>query len=67
MNWDQVASNWVQLSEKVKEKWGKFTDYELTLIAGKRKQLAGLIQSHYRVAKNQAEKDADEFARSLSN
>ncbi len=66
MNWDQIAGNWKQLTGKAKEKWGMLTDDELTAIAGKREQLAGSIQKHYGVAKEQAEKEADEFAKTLS-
>jgi len=67
MNWDQIAGNWKQLSGKVKEKWGKFTDDELIVITGKRDQLAGSLQKHYGIAKEQAENDADEFAKNLSS
>ena len=66
MNWEQIAGNWKQLTGKVKEKWGMLTDDDVTAIAGKRDQLAGSIQKHYGVAKEQAEKEADEFAKSLS-
>lgn len=45
---------------------GKFTEDDLTTIAGKRDLLAGSIQQHDGIAKEQAEKDADEFAKSLS-
>ena len=39
MNWDRIAGDWKQLTGKVKEKWGKLTDDDLTTIAGKRDQL----------------------------
>ena len=66
MNWDQIAGNWKQLTGKVKAKWGILTDDDLTATAGKREELAGLIQKHYGVAKEQAEKEADDFAKALS-
>ena len=65
MNWDQVAGNWKQLTGKLKEKWGKLTDDDLTAVAGKRDQLAGLLQERYGLQKVQAELQADEFAKSL--
>ena len=61
MNWDQVAGNWKQVTGKVKEKWGKLTDDDLTTIAGKRDQLSGMLQTKYGYAKEQAEKELDEF------
>ena len=67
MNWDQVEGNWKQMTGKVKEKWGKLTDNELTTIAGKRDQLAGLLQEKYGYAKEHAERELDEFARQLKS
>ena len=65
MNWDLIAGDWKQFTGKVKEKWGKLTDNDLTTIAGKRDQLAGLLQQRYGYAKDQVEKELDEFSRSL--
>jgi uncharacterized protein YjbJ (UPF0337 family) len=65
MNWDQISGNWKQLKGKVKEKWGKLTDNDLTTIEGKRDQLAGKLQERYGYAKEQAEKELDEFSRAL--
>ena len=62
---DQIAGNWKQVKGTVKEKWGKLTDDDLTTIAGKRDQLAGLLQEKYGYEKEQAEKELDEFLRSL--
>ncbi len=65
MNWDQIKGNWKQVTGKVKEKWGKLTDDDLTTIAGKRDQLAGILQERYGYAKDKADKAIDEFAREL--
>lgn len=65
MNWDQIAGDWKQFTGKVKEKWGKLTDDDMTTIEGKRDQLAGLLQQRYGYAKDQAEKELDEFLKSL--
>jgi uncharacterized protein YjbJ (UPF0337 family) len=61
MNWDQVEGNWKQFSGKVKEKWAKLTDDDMTMIAGKRDQLVGRIQELYGIKKEEAEKQLDEF------
>jgi uncharacterized protein YjbJ (UPF0337 family) len=65
MNWDQIAGNWKQFKGNVKEKWGKLTDDDLTTIAGKREQLAGLLQQRYGYGKDQAEKELHEFSKAL--
>ena len=65
MNWDQISGNWKQFTGKVKQKWGKLTDDDLTLIAGKRDELAGLLQTRYGYAKDRAEEELDSFTRDL--
>jgi uncharacterized protein YjbJ (UPF0337 family) len=63
MNWDQVEGKWKQAGGKVKEKWGRLTDDDLQVIAGKRDQLIGKIQERYGVAKEDAARQVDEFSR----
>jgi uncharacterized protein YjbJ (UPF0337 family) len=55
MNWDTIKGNWKQAQGTVKEKWGKLTDDDLTVIDGKRDQLAGKIQERYGIAKDEAD------------
>jgi Uncharacterized protein conserved in bacteria len=57
MNNDQVSGNWKQFKGKFKEKWGKLTDDDLTVIEGKREQLVGKIQERYGYAKERAEEE----------
>ncbi len=56
MNEDRVAGNWKQITGKVKEQWGKLTDDDMDVIAGKRDQLLGRIQERHGIAKDEAEK-----------
>jgi uncharacterized protein YjbJ (UPF0337 family) len=49
----------------VKQKWGKLTDDDLTVIGGKRDELVGKLQERYGYEKAQAEKELDEFSRTL--
>jgi len=65
MNWDQVSGKWKQFKGQVKQKWGKLTDDDLEVIAGKRDQMAGKLQERYGFGKEQAEKELDEFSRTL--
>lgn len=55
MNWDIVEGNWKQFKGKIRARWGKLTDDQLELIAGKRIELAGKIQESYGVSKDEAE------------
>src|SRR5262249_5556162 len=65
MNWDLVKGDWEQFTGQGKEKLGKLTDDDLTAIAGKRDQLAGKLQQRYGYAKDQAERELDDFVRTL--
>lgn len=56
MNQDRVEGNWLQFKGKVKEQWGKLTDDDLDVIAGKRDQMIGKMQERYGIAKDAAEK-----------
>jgi uncharacterized protein YjbJ (UPF0337 family) len=67
MNWDQVQGKWKQASGKVKEKWGKLTDEDIQVISGKRDQLVGKIQERYGIAKEEAERQVDEFSRTYGS
>ena len=63
MNWDQVAGNGKQFSGKAREQWGKLTDDDLTVAAGRRDQLLGRIQERYGITKEKAEEQMKEWER----
>jgi uncharacterized protein YjbJ (UPF0337 family) len=63
MNWDRIEGKWKQSAGKIKEKWGKLTDDDLTVINGKKDQLVGKIQERYGIAKDAALNQVDEFTR----
>jgi uncharacterized protein YjbJ (UPF0337 family) len=65
MNWDQLAGNWRQVRGKVREKWGRLSDQDLDVIAGKRDQLLGLLQERYGIAREEAQRQADDFVAAL--
>ena len=56
MNWDRIEGYWKQVTGKVKVQWGKLTDDEIDVVAGRRDQLAGKIQERYGIAKDEAAK-----------
>jgi len=65
MNWDQVEGKWKQFKGEAREKWGKLTDDDLHVINVRRQQLVGVIQERYGIAREVAEKQADEFVKAL--
>lgn len=63
MNWDQLEGKWKQLKGSAKERWGKLTDGDLDQINGKRDKLIGKLQERYGMAKEEAEKQSNEWAK----
>jgi uncharacterized protein YjbJ (UPF0337 family) len=61
MNKEQFQGQWNQIKGKVKEKWGKLTDDDITVINGKREQLVGTLQKKYGIEKEKVEKEISEF------
>ena len=51
MDWNLIEGNWKQAQGKIKEKWGKLTEDDLTKINGQREQLEGILQQRYGLAK----------------
>ena len=63
MNWDRIEGNWKEFTGAAKEKWGELTDDEIQQAEGNREKLVGVIQQKYGIAKDEAERQVDEFAR----
>ena len=65
MNWDQIAGKWTELKGLARAKWGEITDDEWDEVAGNREALEGKIQQKYGKAKEEAEKEVDDFLNSI--
>ncbi len=66
MNWDRVEGNWKQFAGKAREQWGKITDSDWERVSGKKDQLAGVIQERYGIARDEADRQADAWAKALN-
>lgn len=64
MNRDQFSGKWHELKGKVKEKWGKLTDDDITQVNGKFEQLMGKLQHKYGWSKEQAEREINSWCAS---
>jgi uncharacterized protein YjbJ (UPF0337 family) len=62
MNSDQFEGKWKQLKGNVKQRWGKLTDDDVTALSGKKDELVGKLQERYGITREQAMKEADEWA-----
>jgi uncharacterized protein YjbJ (UPF0337 family) len=67
MNSDQLQGKWKQMKGSIKERWGKLTDDDVDIINGQNDQLVGRIQERYGIAKEEAQRQVDEWMRSGSH
>jgi uncharacterized protein YjbJ (UPF0337 family) len=63
MNSDQLDGKWKQMKGKVKERWGKLTDDDIDVINGRNEQLVGKVQEKYGIAKEEAQRQVDDWMR----
>lgn len=61
MNRDQVEGQWDQVKGEAKAQWGKLTDDDLQQAEGNRDKLSGKIQERYGVAKEEADRQVDDW------
>src|SRR5690606_25927643 len=65
MNNDIIAGKWLQLKGKAQAKWGDLTDDVFDVAAGDSKYLAGKLQERYGWDRDRAEREVDEFGKTL--
>jgi uncharacterized protein YjbJ (UPF0337 family) len=63
MNEDRMEGKWKQMKGALKSRWGKLTDDDLDVIEGQKDQLVGKVQERYGIAKDEAQKQVDEWNR----
>ncbi len=65
MNWQQVKTGWNDVSKQFHDRWGKLSDADLRAIGGKRDELVARLQKLYAMDKTKAEKEAEDFVKTL--
>ncbi len=61
MNWDRIEGNWKQFKGHAKAQWGKLTDDDFDVVEGRRDQLVGRIQERYGIAKDEADRQVNDW------
>ncbi len=59
--WDRIKGNWKQAKGEVQKQWGKLTDDDMDVIEGEREKLSGQIQARYGVAKDEADRQINDW------
>ena len=67
MNWERIQGNWKQVAGQAKEQWGKLTEDDIDVVAGRRDRLAGRIQERYGVSLDEAEKQVAQWQRKATD
>src|SRR5713226_6946589 len=58
---DMLKDQWPVLKSKVKTKWNKFTDEDISQINGRHEQLVGFLQTRYGYERYRAEQEVRDF------
>ena len=61
MSWDRIEAGWKQLKGKVQKQWGKLTDDDFDVIAGRREELARRLQDRYAIEKAEADRQIEDW------
>lgn len=65
-SWDRVKGNWNKYAGQVRQQWGKLTDDDITVINGQRQELVGRLQIRYGLAKEEAEKQVEQWEKTVN-
>ena len=65
MNNDTIQGQWKQIKGQVQAKWGELTGDEIDQIDGNRERLEGIVQERYGKSKDEAQREVDDFYRTL--
>ena len=63
--WNKVSGNWKRMKGAVKQRWGKLTHNEIREAQGRREALNGFIQSRYGIDRETADRQIDEWLKTL--
>lgn len=61
MNADILKGKWQQLKGEARVQWAKLTDDDLDQIEGNSEKMVGKLQERYGYAKDQAQRELDNF------
>ncbi len=65
MTWESVEGAWEEFKSKVRAKWSKLRDGDLSSAASCKADLIGMLRQRYGMRKEEAERELENFIRSL--
>ena len=67
MNWERVEGNWKDLQGKALQQWSKLTSDDLNQVKGRRDVLLGKLQERYGIARDAAERQIEDWVRTMGD
>lgn len=65
LDWDQIECKWKQLTGSARERCGQLADDNVQTLTGTKDHLVGKLQERYGIAKEEAEKQAEQWSHAL--
>lgn len=63
MNTDTLKGKWAEIKGQVRQRWARLTDDDVAFIEGNLQEAAGRLQKRYGYAREQAQREWDDFVR----
>jgi uncharacterized protein YjbJ (UPF0337 family) len=58
-----LQGKWKQMKGRVRERWGELTNDDVDRMSGASEQLVGKIQERYGIARDEAQREVDDWLR----
>jgi uncharacterized protein YjbJ (UPF0337 family) len=65
MDWDQVRGEWLDVKEMFPRQWGRLTEEDLSVMAGRREHLLVILGKRYGQVRVEIERQVREFENRL--
>lgn len=63
--WDKISGNWKRFKGSIRQRWGKLTNNEIQQAQGRREALNGFIQARYGIDREAADRQIDEWLKTV--
>jgi uncharacterized protein YjbJ (UPF0337 family) len=67
MNWHQLEGEWKEFAGSARAHWSRLTEDDWRTITGKKEPLVECVQKRYGIAKEEAEKQVDQWSCALQD
>jgi uncharacterized protein YjbJ (UPF0337 family) len=65
MTWDEIAGRWTAMRGRLRERWGRLTHDDGSVISGQRDQLIGTLLQRYSSTVDEIEQQIGSFERQV--